>query len=400
MVIASVRIPESSKRRVVELIGRTPLDGALRNAYKRVRPLTEAIDLRDFSTSFVKISAVDDLLLAAGWIVGVSGPPPTGFFELRTDSGTANQFPISNWFTGEGQAVDDSPYFFQLTVDHRTRGEAVEGRVVVPDVFTSDWTTLPSTELMGLVASEIILSCNSCGNDDSSSVGIRHGLMMRRCDQCGLVFTAPRPKREHVLARYDERYFTQEYLESQRETPELVGHWENLLSRVQPYFFEGASLFEIGFGAGGMLRRAQARGWAVSGSDVNEAAVDFAKLRGLDVRLENIDDVDELAGTYDCIISEMSLEHLSDPHRAIELSAEALAPGGCLLLYTVSAEGKSFREEGMASYLVGPGEHLYLFSSESLCRMVADAGLALQSLWVDNQGNDVGVVAVKSRAIG
>ena len=70
------------------------------------------------------------------------------------------------------------------------------------------------------------------------------------------------------------------------------------------------------------------------------------------------------------------------------------------MLYTVSAEGKSFREEGMASYLVGPGEHLYLFSSESLCRMVADAGLALQSLWVDNQGNDVGVVAVKSRAIG
>jgi len=52
-------------------------------------------------------------------------------------------------------------------------------------------------------------------------------------------------------------------------------------------------------------------------------------------------------------------------------------------------------EEGMASYLVGPAEHLFLFSAASLVRMCSKAGLRVASLWLGPEGNEIGVLAVK-----
>ncbi len=398
------RIPESGKQRAVELLRRTPLDGPIRSAYEKVRvasgkPGTSSvptvIDVRDLSTSSVALSAADDLILAEGWVITGEQDLPEGVFELRSPDQSVTTFPIMNWHVERGAVDVSSPHFFHVTVDHAARAGATEGRVVFPDHFTSAWEALPVTNMVGMAASEILTSCDACGADTFTSVGRRHSLEMQRCDRCGLVFTSPRPSQADSLIRYSESYFTNEYLESQTESPAQLRHWSNLLDRVDSYRFPRASLFEIGFGAGGFLQVAKKRGWVVSGSDVNEAAVDYAAARGLNVRLENIDDVSDLGGTFDCIISEMSLEHVRQPRHAVQVSAHALNPGGALLLYTVCAEGQSFRQRGMASYLVGPAEHLFLFSAESLTRLVSDAGLEIQSVWVDNHGDDVGVVAIK-----
>ena len=77
------------------------------------------------------------------------------------------------------------------------------------------------------------------------------------------------------------------------------------------------------------------------------------------------------------------------------MAAAALEPGGALLIYTVSADGESFRYAGMASYLVGPAEHLFLFSEDSLVALCSSAGLSVEHRWHGPTGDEIGVVARK-----
>ncbi len=94
----------------------------------------------------------------------------------------------------------------------------------------------------------------------------------------------------------------------------------------------------------------------------------------------------------------MSLEHVRRPDHAVGLTARALEPGGALLIYTVSAEGESFRHAGMASYLVGPAEHLFLYTRAALLALCERAGLTVTHQWSGPTGDEIGVVAVKRSA--
>jgi len=214
-----------------------------------------------------------------------------------------------------------------------------------------------------------------------------------------LLMTNPRPIEDHTLVRYSERYFDEEYLPSQQLTPALTAHIDAILDHVEPVRQRGSSLFELGVGGGNLLARAAERGWTVSGTDVNPAAIAHGTKRGLHVWLENADHADSLNGPYDAVISEMSLEHVRRPEHFCSLAAADLAPGGRLVIYTVSAEGDSFEHSGMASPLVGPAEHLFLFSAGSLVALCQGAGLRVDTVWRSSTGDEIGVVASKRRDV-
>ena len=157
---------------------------------------------------------------------------------------------------------------------------------------------------------------------------------------------------------------------------------------------------ELGVGGGNLLDRARSRGWNVAGTDVNESSVEHAKGRGLRVWHENVDHADDLGGSYGAIVSEMSIEHIRRPEHFCRLASDALVPGGRLLIYTVSAEGSSFNHSGMGSPLVGPAEHLFLFSAASLTMLCTNAGLRVDTVWRSPSGDEIGVVASKRTDTG
>ena len=97
------------------------------------------------------------------------------------------------------------------------------------------------------------------------------------------------------------------------------------------------------------------------------------------------------------MISEMSIEHIRNPAHFVGLAADSLTAGGALVIYTVSAEGESFEHSGMGSPLVGPAEHLFLFSASSLVTMCTRAGLRVDTVWRSPTGDEIGVVATKRR---
>lgn len=349
----------------------------------------------DQSTSLT-CSAVADIALFQG------RAPATAHIELELSSQSdaltiAHRFPHPDAPTGPADC-------FELTLDHQQFANVssdVRARLVVDGAANDNWVDVPKLPAPGaMVGVDTILSCPACGNVGQTPAGRRQHLTMQTCQRCQLVMTNPRPAEDHTLVRYNETYFTEEYLPSQQLTPALLAHIDAILDHVEPARAASNTLFELGVGGGNLCNRAVERGWTVRGTDVNAASVAHGKQRGLDVWLENADHATSLDGTYGAIVSEMSLEHVRRPGHFCRLAAEALAPGGRLVVYTVSAEGDSFEHSGMASPLVGPAEHLFLFSAGSLVALAERSGLRVDQIWRSPSGDEIGMVASKRRDIG
>jgi len=337
----------------------------------------------------LSITAVADIVLVQG--TAPAAVPVT----LELDAGAAvieagHRFPhLGN---PSGKLV-----CFEQTLDSLIVGEARSIRATAGSQST-DWIALPELPAPGsMVGVETLETCPACASRRRVTTGRRQHLRMETCVSCGLVMTSPRPKEDHTLVRYNERYFEEEYLPSQTLTASLEQHIDSILEHAEPGRGASPRLFELGVGGGNLAARAAGRGWVVSGTDVNPASIAHAKGQDLDVWFENSDHATTLRGPYGAVISEMSLEHVRRPEHFCDLAANALAPGGRLVIYTVSAEGASVEHSGMASPLIGPAEHLFLFSAGSLVSLCQRAGLRVETLWRNHTGDEIGIVASKRR---
>ena len=346
----------------------------------------------------VSTTAIGDILL----VQGVAPPDAELRLEFGEDADVTHTIPVPHRFPHPDATAEQAGHRsgFEVTIDASVAGDASQLRIASENATTSwhPFKALPRPD--GMPGAERISECPACGRSDLRPVGRRQQLDMETCHNCGLVMTNPRPIEDHTLMRYSERYFNEEYLPSQQPSAALDAHLDQILDHVEiakPY---RSTLFELGVGGGNLLDRARSRGWNVAGTDVNESSVEHAKGRGLRVWHENVDHAGDLGGSYGAIVSEMSIEHIRRPEHFCRLASDALVPGGRLLIYTVSAEGSSFNHSGMGSPLVGPAEHLFLFSAASLTMLCTNAGLRVDTVWRSPSGDEIGVVASKRTDTG
>ena len=240
------------------------------------------------------------------------------------------------------------------------------------------------------------LACDCCRGTNLTDVGRKDGLTIRRCQDCGLVFTTPRPDFSRIRQRYSETYFEQEYLPLIHSTLEgLRQHWNNILDIVECYKNISPYLFDVGTGAGYSLQEATRRGWIASGIDVNPAAARYARGLGLDVSEGDILSIELPPDKFGAVLLESTIEHLLSPRQALAKCAQSLHPGGGIVIGTISNEGDMFMTQGMDFSYVGPSEHLYYFPASALCRLCESVGLRVERLWRDPTGDSVALVATK-----
>ncbi len=352
--------------------------------------------LGDEPAPTMAITPVADLALIQGLR---RADDDSGDVLIELDGGSSRELSIDRWFADPRQP-GSTQVAFVVTADSVTLAGAHRARLR-SRTQVGPWLDLPElTTPKGMPGVEAIERCPACSDSEMVEAGRRQGLTMRRCGSCGLMMTSPRPAEDKTLVRYSRSYFEGEYLDSQVDTPELRAHNDALLDAVDARRRPGAGLFELGVGGGLFLDRAAARGWQTSGTDVNPAAVEHVAKRDHDVWVDNIDHAVDIGGPYSAIVSEMSLEHVRRPDHAVQTAATALEPGGVLLVYTVCPDGQSLRHAGMASYLVGPAEHLFLFSEEALVALCERAGLEVERTWTSASGDDIGIVAAKPSTKG
>jgi len=198
------------------------------------------------------------------------------------------------------------------------------------------------------------------------------------CMDCGLLFVHPQPSMQTLAELY-----TPEGYAAWKTSNQTDKAWANLDApkveterRPTPALFEllddffpasaaaGASVLDFGCGPGTWLDRFQEHGWDTYGLEPCTNAA-FSRHK----QLRNVPS----APRFDLVFLYHVLEHLPRPLDTLRELAEAIVPGGYLLVSVPRLDRLSVH--GQAEYCLHPRHHIVAFTEPCLRGLLARAGL-------------------------
>lgn len=248
-----------------------------------------------------------------------------------------------------------------------------------------------------------LVSCNLCGADDARLVfpstipyhldghwepfrcthaGYGEHLDIVQCRRCGLRYSNPRFTEREILARYAQ-------VEDPTYLEQFPGRLLTFQRRLQHFErFAGAPagrrLLDVGAYAGACVRVAGERGWDAFGLEPGRWAVAQAQRAGLDVRLGTLDSAPPDPGSVDVVTLWDVIEHFADPHAELCAIADALRPGGWVVVHTMDASSLFARLMGHRwPWLLEM--HLYYFDRRTLTAMLEKAGFEVVHLFAEGR---------------
>jgi SAM-dependent methyltransferase len=202
-----------------------------------------------------------------------------------------------------------------------------------------------------------------------------------RCTVCGHMQVGELPASELLEEEYAE-VWEEAYVEEEagqrataRRALERIEH--HVPARGGPTTPRGA-LCDLGCWVGFLLSEAERRGWSARGVEPSRFGAAYARDRlGLDVQESSIASAQLPAGEFDAVVLGDVIEHLPDPVASVRRAAELLRPGGVLYLTLPDAGSTVARALGARWWSVLP-THLHYFTRQSLARLLAGAGFAIE----------------------
>jgi SAM-dependent methyltransferase len=137
---------------------------------------------------------------------------------------------------------------------------------------------------------------------------------------------------------------------------------------------QGKRLLDIGCGNGEFLFLAKSAGWSVVGVDPDPNAVAVARSRGLDVRKGGIEVLGRQRDLFDGITLSHVIEHAHDPMALLRACHCLLKPGGWIWVETPNLDSLGHQRYARHWRGLEPPRHLVVFTRNSLCRLLAEAG--------------------------
>jgi SAM-dependent methyltransferase len=220
------------------------------------------------------------------------------------------------------------------------------------------------------------VNCNLCGADDVEVVFPRGYAQLHqivRCRRCGLMYANPQ---EHVDSEEsterssDEIYdptlpcHQQYYLKQQVQLPDNVR-----ALRVLNKLFPGRGrLLEIGTFAGIFLNRIRADGWEVTGLEPDRAVGSYARTAyGLNIVQGVLPNPLLKEGSFDVVVLQHVIEHMSDPAANLREIRRLLRPGGVFVVETPRFNSLLFKILGRRERSIQncPG-HIFFFTEKTL----------------------------------
>lgn len=212
--------------------------------------------------------------------------------------------------------------------------------------------------------------CPICGSRPRVLPGARSA-QARLCTACEHTFVRTLPSSEALGELYDTYGYDADVVD-------LPAFLDAILAEVVARFErfrQTRRMLDVGFGAGGLLRVARAKGWEPHGVELSRASVERARAADIgEVQLGDFREVPLEPGSFDVVVMSELVEHLPDPEPYLARAAEVLRPGGLLYATTPHGRGLSGRLLGASWSVLRPPEHLQLFSRKSLSQLVTAAG--------------------------
>jgi len=202
-------------------------------------------------------------------------------------------------------------------------------------------------------------------------------------------FLAVQPTGSALSQLYSAEYFEADYrcgraAASSFEGEAFVAENRGLLDAFESLGSPGR-LLDVGCATGWLLDDARGRGWQAQGVELSEAAVRFARDRGLEVHHGDLLDAHFPASSFDLVYMGDVLEHVSDCRATLAEVARVLRPGGHLYLRGPITTHSLARSLALWGYgvlghvivLREPPYHLWEFTPRSLDRLAREVGLSV-----------------------
>lgn len=226
-----------------------------------------------------------------------------------------------------------------------------------------------------------------------------------RCTTCGAAWLDPRPTRGSILRAY-ANYYTHVKAEGSGERAGRIrtalrqgylrAKWGydvrpawplgrlaigkrraetiDLSVRHLPRPKSTARLLDVGCGNGGFLVRMRALGWDVHGLEPDPSAAKNAQAAGIDVVVGTLGKAPWPEESFDAVTLSSVIEHLHDPHEALDACFRLLAPSGVLHIITPNVDGFGALRFGTHWRGLEAPRHLVLFERVSLARLLRAHG--------------------------
>lgn len=249
------------------------------------------------------------------------------------------------------------------------------------------------------------LTCNFCGSNswklilndvrDINLQTTKSKFQILKCLSCGLMVTNPLPERisiHYPLSYYGVQQSIENFLNRGIQYESQIEKY-TLVARIQ----SPGKLIDIGCGFGGFLKVAEEYGWECIGVEISEgvAALGMKRLR-VNILVADFLCVDlckeELCRGFDLCTMWHSLEHISNPRRALERVFRLLKPGGGVVIAVPnpqSFQAKIFKQRWVHWDIP---RHLYHFSPVVLTTFLKKIGFKVQQVsFFSNEHNPYGI---------
>jgi SAM-dependent methyltransferase len=237
------------------------------------------------------------------------------------------------------------------------------------------------------------MTCPICGTIARASGSLHSSFSDRRfsfarCGDCGYGWVID--PREDYGALYDEAYYVGHGADpGVNYQGQFLGGPDSLLAKIKDVEFDAllttlksvqearhqratseTKILDFGGGVGGFVRYLSDHGFDAELHDEGYGA-EFAAAHGVRVR-RRLDDVAEL---YDVVFAIEVLEHIKDPHAALDTIHRVLKPDG-LLLFTTGNLARHRGDIATWFYARHPEVHISFFTPDSFGRLAAQHGLS------------------------
>ena len=216
--------------------------------------------------------------------------------------------------------------------------------------------------------------CPACESRDRTAFATVRGLQLRLCQQCGLVYTDPQPRRR-VLAKYLREYDLAAHFGAVSERKRVL--FESRLQRM-PSPRPGANrLCDVGCGDGQFLELARSYGWETYGIELNPPAATEARKRGATVVEGALERLHDLPWeSFEVVTAWDAIEHTPEPRAFAGRLADLAVPKGQVFLTTLNRRSLVARLFSTGWSMVVE-DHFTYWDAGSLNRLLDAAGLSV-----------------------
>lgn len=236
---------------------------------------------------------------------------------------------------------------------------------------------------------ETLKTCPSCQHSEFSNEIIctdhlvtDESFVIVKCQNCGLLFTNPRPTVENIGKYYD----SPEYASHNQKSKGLIDviykvargfalkRKLSLINKLQP---QKGKLLDVGSGTGDFLKTCEDNGWNVTGIEFNRAANQASTEKVNGTVFASLDEL-QLKKEFNVITLWHVLEHLHELRESLKKFRKVLKKNGALIIAVPNMDSwdSQHYKEKWAAYDVP--RHLYHFNQLTFKKLAQECKFSIR----------------------